>query len=113
MLLLEPGGHAQAGGSRSRSVPSDCETARRSCARFCSLRRTKFSRNALASLASRAARSILFLGAIRGGSLIPRWNENAANLSRVQLLLACLVRITACRCRLSGGAPSQHPPSLY
>jgi hypothetical protein len=82
MLLLEPGGAAQAGGSLSGSVSSDCRTAGRSCARFCSLRRTRFSRNALASFASRAARSMLFLAAIRGGSLILRCNKSAAKLSR-------------------------------
>jgi hypothetical protein len=84
MLLLEPGGAAQAGGSLSGSVSCVCRTARRSCARFCCLRRTKFSRNALASFASRAARSMLFLAAIRGGSLILRCNKSAARLSRSQ-----------------------------
>jgi hypothetical protein len=82
MLLLEPTGAAQAGGSRSGSVSFDCATACRSCARFCPLRRTKFSRNALANLASRAARSTLFFGVIWGGSLILRCNESAGNLSR-------------------------------
>src|ERR1700752_3410408 len=82
MLLLEPGGAAQAGGSRSGSVACGCGTGRRSCARFCSLHGNKFSRNALASRASRAACSILFFGVIRGGSLILQCNERGANLSR-------------------------------
>src|SRR6516225_2598029 len=82
MFLPEPEGPAQAGGSRSRPIFCDCLTSRPSCARFCCLRRTRFSRNALASLASRAALSTFFFGVILGSSLISRCNERAEKLSR-------------------------------
>src|SRR6516164_11495806 len=82
MFLPEQEGGAQAGGSRSRPIFCDCLTSRPSCARFCCLRRTRFSRNALASLTSRAARSTFFFGVIRGTSLISRCNERAEKLSR-------------------------------
>ena len=82
MFLPEQEGGAQAGGSRSRSIFCDCLTSRPSCARFCCLRRTRFSRNALASLASRAALSTFFFGVILGSSLISRCNERAEKLSR-------------------------------
>ena len=56
------GGAAQAGGSRSRSGSLGCAASCRPAARRCSLRRRRFSRNALASRSSRAARSAAFPG---------------------------------------------------
>ena len=64
------GSAAQAGGSRSRSGAWDCGTASRSRARFCSLRRSRLSRNALASRSSRATRSVFLRGVGRWSSLI-------------------------------------------
>src|SRR5712664_547973 len=78
LAFPEAWGAAQAGGSRSRSDPSDRATARLSCARLCSLRRSRLIRNSLASRSSRAARLLFFLGVKWGGSLIPGCNESTA-----------------------------------
>jgi hypothetical protein len=89
------GGAAQAGGSRSRCDCLGCAASCRCCARRCSLRRRRFSRNALASRSSRAAP---FPGVKSG----PDFRTTRPVQMQYNFALSC-VRLTACFCRIGSG----------